>query len=131
VADAGAFRFLLLFCREIERVTQKNICVPFVGRVAPHNRIKGFGKSNFLHGMKKAGLKRASKHNRQTRNRQLPRVVGMTEEWNDGKSAISDTPIVHHSSPEVSIWSSSASRYTESGSRRLGAEPCDWFAALR
>jgi hypothetical protein len=71
MADAGAFHFLLLFRREIECVTQKNVCVPLVPRVDLHNGIEGFSKSNFLHGMKKARLERASKHNRQTRNRQL------------------------------------------------------------
>lgn len=71
--DAGAFALLLLFGREIERVAQKNVCVSLVPRVAPYNGIKRFGKSNFLHGMKKARLKRASKHNRQTRSRQLRR----------------------------------------------------------
>jgi hypothetical protein len=79
MADAGTFRFLLPFGREIERVTQKNVCISLVPRVAFHNGIKRFGKSNFLHGMKKARLKRARKHNRQTRSRQLRR-----SEWNIG-----------------------------------------------
>lgn len=77
--DAGTFRFPLLFGREIQRVTQKNICVSLVPRVAPHNGIKRFGESNFLHGMKKARLKRARKHNRQTWSRQLRR-----SEWSIG-----------------------------------------------
>src|SRR4029453_9983562 len=97
MANAGAFRFLLLFCREIERVTQKNVCVPFVARVAPHNGIKSFSKSNFLHGMKKARLKRASKHNRQIRNRQLPGVAGIMESWSDEKS----TNPRHSNSPSL------------------------------
>src|SRR5262245_49249108 len=74
MADAGTLRFLLPFGREIERVTQKNICVSLVPRVAPHNGIKRFGKSNFLHGMKKARLRRARKHNRQTPTGQLRAV---------------------------------------------------------
>jgi hypothetical protein len=45
----GAFGFLLLFGGEIERVAQKNIRISLVTRVAGHDRIKGFGKSNFLH----------------------------------------------------------------------------------
>src|SRR5207247_8786862 len=40
--------FLLLFRREIERITQKNIRVPLVARVAGQDRIKIFGQSNFL-----------------------------------------------------------------------------------
>src|SRR3981081_4341054 len=103
MTDAGAFRFLLLFCREIERVTQKNVRVTLVTRVALYNGIKGFSKSNFLHGMKRRVFKRAPKHNRQTPNRQLPRVVGAMEQW---KKHNSNTPTVHQSSPEVSIWSS-------------------------
>jgi hypothetical protein len=79
VPDAGAFGFLLLFGREIERVSQKNICVALVSRIAPYDGIKGFSKSNFLHGMKKARLKRAIKDNRQTRNRQLQAAVGVWE----------------------------------------------------
>src|SRR5215467_13027535 len=67
----GPFDFLLLFGRKIESVPQKNIRIPLVPRVTSHNRIKRFGKSNFLHGMKKARLKRAPNHNRQTWNRQL------------------------------------------------------------
>ncbi len=47
--DRGPLDFLLLFCREIERVAQKNVRVPLVARVAGHDRIKGFGKSNLLH----------------------------------------------------------------------------------
>jgi hypothetical protein len=43
----------LLFGREIERVAQKNVSVSLVPRVALHNGIKRFSKSNFLHGMKK------------------------------------------------------------------------------
>jgi hypothetical protein len=60
MTDTGPFDLLLLFCCEIESVTQENICVPLVPRVAPDNGIKRFTKSNFLHGMKKARLKRAS-----------------------------------------------------------------------
>jgi hypothetical protein len=56
VPDAGAFHFLLPFGREIERVTQKNICISLVPRVAPDNGIKRFSKSNFLHGMKKGAF---------------------------------------------------------------------------
>ena len=56
VPDARAFRFLLLFGREIERVTQKNICISLVSRIAPNNGIKRFSKSNFLHGMKKGAF---------------------------------------------------------------------------
>jgi hypothetical protein len=56
VPDAGTFRFLLPFGREIERVTQKNICISLVPRVAPDNGIKRFSKSNFLHGMKKGAF---------------------------------------------------------------------------
>src|ERR1043166_8757433 len=69
--DTGAFRFLVLFGSEIERVTEKYISVALVPRIAPYDGIKRFGKSNFLHGMKKARLKRALKHNRQTGSRQL------------------------------------------------------------
>src|SRR5467141_259937 len=97
MADAGAFRFLLPFCREIERVTQKNIRVTLVTRVALYNGIKGFSKSNFLHGMKNARLKRASKHNRQTPIRQLPRVVwsdGVMEQWKKRKSQHSNSPSI-------------------------------------
>jgi hypothetical protein len=56
VSDGGAFRFLLLFGREIEGVTQKNICIPLVPRIAPDDGIKRFSKSNFLHGMKKGAF---------------------------------------------------------------------------
>ena len=56
VPDAGALRFLLLFRREIERVTQKNICISLVSRIAPDDGIKRFSKSNFLHGMKKGAF---------------------------------------------------------------------------
>src|SRR5205814_4881607 len=94
MADAGAFHFLLLFRREIERVTQKNVCVSLVPRVDLHNGIEGFSKSNFLHGMKKARLKRASKHNRQSRNGQLRR-----SQWNIEALIIAFllTSLVHHS----------------------------------
>src|ERR1700730_194075 len=97
------------------------------GRSSQWNR--GLQQIQFFAWMKKTRLKRASKHNRQTRNRQLA-----ARHWSNGvmeKAQIPNTPIVHHSSSEVSIWSSSASRYTESGSPRLGAETRDWFAALR
>ena len=47
--DGGALDFLLLFCGEIERVAQKNVRIPLVTRVAGHDRIKSFGKSNLLH----------------------------------------------------------------------------------
>src|SRR5262249_2671435 len=90
--DAGAFGLLLLFCRKIERVTQKTVCVTLVARVASHNGIKRFGKSNLLHLMKKARLKRASKHNRQTRNRQLLRAVGTM-----GVMERHDPPILQYS----------------------------------
>jgi hypothetical protein len=56
VPDAGAFGFLLLFSREIERVTQKNICISLISRIAPDNGIKRFSKSNFLHGVKKGAF---------------------------------------------------------------------------
>jgi hypothetical protein len=56
VSDGGAFRFLLLFGREIEGVTQKNICISLVPRIAPDDGIKRFSKSNFLHGMKKGAF---------------------------------------------------------------------------
>src|ERR1043166_7830455 len=82
--DVGAFRFLLLFSREVERVTQKNICVPLVPRIASYDGIKRFGKSNFLHGMKKARPKRAPKHNRQTRTRQLLQDLESFETENNG-----------------------------------------------
>src|SRR4030095_8356450 len=57
--DRGTLDLLLLFCREIEGVAQKNIRVPLVTRVAGHDRIKGFGKSNFLHELKKRASWRA------------------------------------------------------------------------
>src|SRR6266404_2052921 len=49
MTHVSSLDFLLLFCGEIERVAQKNIRVPLVTRVAGDDRIKSFGKSNFLH----------------------------------------------------------------------------------
>src|SRR5437870_7337886 len=54
--DRGSLDFLLLFCREIERVAQKNVRVPLVTRVVGHDRIESFGKSNLLHEMKKGAF---------------------------------------------------------------------------
>src|SRR6266550_2825922 len=53
MTHAGALNFFLLFSREIERVAQKDICIPLVARVAGHNRIESFGESNLLHGNEK------------------------------------------------------------------------------
>jgi len=50
VPDAGAFRFLLLFGREIERVTQKNICISLVSRIAPDDGISASANPIFCMG---------------------------------------------------------------------------------
>ena len=54
VPDSRSFCFFLLFGREIERVAQKNVGLALITRVARHNRIEGFGKSNLLHQEKRA-----------------------------------------------------------------------------
>src|SRR5205085_5433602 len=41
--------FLLLFGGEIEGVPQKDVGLALITRVAGHNRIESFGKSNLLH----------------------------------------------------------------------------------
>src|SRR5205823_14118526 len=43
------FNFLLLLGREIERVPQKDVSLALITRVAGHNGIESFGKSNLLH----------------------------------------------------------------------------------
>src|SRR5258707_1264604 len=94
MADAGAFRFLLPFCREIERVTQKNIRVTLVTRVALYNGIKGFSKSNFLHGMKRRVLNA------------LPSIIAKLqtgncraslERWSNGAMEKEQIPTLHQS----------------------------------
>src|SRR2546421_3345482 len=49
VPHGCAFCFFLLLGCEIERVAQKNVGLALITRVARHDRIEGFGKSNLLH----------------------------------------------------------------------------------
>ena len=56
MAHRSAFDFLLLFRREIERIAQKYISITRITRIAGDNRIKSFGKSNFLHGNEKGAV---------------------------------------------------------------------------
>ena len=53
MAHGSALDLLLLFGGKIERVAQENVCIPLVTRIAGHDGIKSFSKSNFLHGSKR------------------------------------------------------------------------------